>query len=94
MSQIARGVLSFTLELTDCPRADVTAYAGLPLVLEQARIALRPKALRFRFFNVAGRLLYGARQLVLRLSAALPSAQLYAKARQILRAALPRPAPA
>jgi hypothetical protein len=46
MSQIARGVLSFTLELTDCPRADVTAYAGLPLVLEQARIALRPKAYR------------------------------------------------
>jgi hypothetical protein len=56
--------------------------------------SLRPKALRFRFFNIAGRLLYGARQLVLRLSAALPSAALYAKAREILRAALPRPAPA
>ncbi len=50
--------------------------------------SLRPKALRFRFFILAGRLLHGARQIVLRLSAALPSAALYARARETLRAAL------
>lgn len=50
--------------------------------------ALRPKALRFRLFNVAGRLLHGARQIVLRLSAALPFAALYASARETLRATL------
>jgi len=46
MTQIARGVLSFKLEVTDSPRIDVTAYAGLPLVLEQARVALRPRLYR------------------------------------------------
>lgn len=46
MSQIARGVLSFKLEVADSPRSDVTAYAGLPLVLEQARVALPPKLYR------------------------------------------------
>ena len=50
--------------------------------------SLRPKALRFRLFNVAGRLLHGARQLVLRLSASLPLAALYARARETLRTAL------
>jgi hypothetical protein len=61
--------------------------------------SLRPKALRFRFFNVAGRLLHGARQLILRLNAELPSAVIYARAREILRLALrrsvgPTPSPA
>lgn len=46
MTQLARGVLSFKLEVTDSPRDDVTAYAGLPLVLEQARVVLRPKLYR------------------------------------------------
>ncbi len=46
MSEIARGVLSFKLEVVDSPRSDVTAYAGLPLVLEQARVTLRPKLYR------------------------------------------------
>jgi len=52
---------------------------------------LRPKALRFRLFNVAGRLLHGARQIILRLSAALLTAATYARARETLRAALRAP---
>jgi hypothetical protein len=51
----------------------------------------RPKALRFRLFNVAGRLLHGARQIILRLSAGLPTAETYARARETLRAALRAP---
>ena len=48
--------------------------------------ALRPKALRFRLFNVGGRLVRHGRQLFLRLSEKLPIATTYAKARESILA--------
>jgi hypothetical protein len=52
--------------------------------LPAAAQTLRPKALRFRLFNVAGRLVHSGRQVLLRLSQQLPWAELYAAARQTL----------
>jgi len=76
-------------------RLNVLVHNLLELLKAEALPAefgtLRPKALRFRLFNVAGRLLHGARQIILRLSAALPSAATYARARETLRAALRAP---
>jgi hypothetical protein len=51
---------------------------------------LRPKALRFRLFNVAGQLVRHARQLVLRIASLLPTASVLGKAREaLLRLARP-----
>lgn len=55
--------------------------------------ALRPKALRFRLFNVAGRIVRGGRQVCLRLSAKLPAAKIYAAAREVLLAIVRHPEP-
>ena len=40
MSLGDHGVLSFKLEVTEGRPSDATAYAGVPLVLEQARVVL------------------------------------------------------
>lgn len=46
MSLGAHGVLSFKLEVTGGRPSDATAYAGVPLVLEQARVVLPSKLYR------------------------------------------------
>jgi hypothetical protein len=45
---------------------------------------LKPKGLRFRLFNVAGRLTYHGRQIWLRISEKLPVAEAYSRAREVL----------
>lgn len=55
--------------------------------------ALRPKALRFRLFNVAGRIVRGGRQVCLRMSAKWPAAKIYAAAREALLAIVRHPEP-
>jgi len=54
--------------------------------------AMTPKTLRFRLFNVAGRLVSHSRQLWLRVCSKLPTAELYARARELLALAI-SPAP-
>jgi hypothetical protein len=54
------------------------------VALPEAFHPLRPKALRFRLFNLAGRLLRHGRQLWLRIREVLPSAKTYAQARKLL----------
>ena len=61
--------------------------AGLPQELRRAR----PKQLRFRLFNVAGRVLHTGRQLFLRISSRLPAAQVFAKAREAILRLSPAP---
>lgn len=52
--------------------------------LPAAMHAMTPKTLRFRLLNVAGRLVSHGRQLWLRVSERLPTAEIYAQARQAL----------
>lgn len=62
--------------------------------LPQAMQALRPKALRFRLFNIAGRLVHHSRQVCLYVSERLPTAKVYAQARAaLLNLAAVSPAP-
>jgi hypothetical protein len=56
----------------------------LQAVLPESMQLARPKALRFRLLNLAGHIARHARTLVLRLSSRLPTARLYAAARQAL----------
>jgi hypothetical protein len=54
--------------------------------LPAAMQTMTPKTLRFRLFNLAGRLVSHGRQLWLRISEKLPTAELYAQARKALLA--------
>lgn len=76
-------------------RLNVLAHGLLQFLkvhaLPEPMQTLRPKALRFRLFNVAGRLARSGRQVKLYLSEKLPMALVYAKARQALLALTPRP---
>ena len=62
---------------------------ALPAQLESAR----PKTLRFRLFNLAGRITRSGRRLILHLSASHPLARAIVEARRILAALALRPAP-
>jgi len=60
----------------------LTKQVALPASMQRSR----PKALRFRLFNIAGLLVRHARQLVLRISEALPGAEALEAARSALLA--------
>lgn len=67
-------------------RLNVLAHNLLQLIKVRSLPAqmhpLRPKALRFRIFNIVGRLIETARSLILRISRSHPWADAYAQARQ------------
>ena len=66
---------------------EVLKVVGLPQELRRAR----PKQLRFRLFNVAGRVLHTGRQIFLRISSRLPAAQIFAAARTAILRLSPAP---
>ena len=61
-------------------RLELLEATALPAELAFAR----PKSLRFRIFNLAGRVTHGARRLVLHLSAGHPFARAIVEARHVL----------
>ena len=66
---------------------EILKVVGLPKSFERAR----PKQLRFRLFNVAGRVLKRGRQVFLRISSRLPTAGVFAAGRVAILRLSPAP---